>query len=335
MLLVSLCIFGQNTTSGIVKLSEEIDRLENDKRNKQRQITSLQNQISILTSANNDFKLKNDELLEVIAGKTSEIYVLRGQISDILSDYESLIEEYRLLELENEENRTNIERLKAAKEKLEEELHEQNTRIKSQTDSLRQLGYENVILSARNQALNERIEDLLELRVNYAFIEFNYILFTSYDISLSIGKLIKGKTLYAGLRVGYENHFRRNSTLSFSREQLDLIPLTAQVRFPLSKRSFAKKYVDPFEPVRGSIKYYGSIDFGYAKEISASPTSAYNKGGTLAILSVGGIFNFFEITNAYVNIGVDFQQLKRKNSEFAADDKTVRFGLRLGGGVSF
>lgn len=334
LLIFSLSFSYAQEKSGLVRLSKEIDRLEMDARNKRALIYELQREIRALAFRNKEYRLNNVKLQDIIKAKTNEILVLRGEVNDILFDYEKLINEFKSLKLNNEGNKKEIEYLQQLKENLANSLDSANLEIVILNDSLSNLGYEKTILEARNKALNDRIEDLLELRVSLIFAEFNFLMFHSFDTSVSVGMLTKGKTLYLGLRGGFKSHNRYEISELRPKEQIDLIPVTLQLRFPLSRRNFAHKYIDPFKPASKDIKYFGSLDFGYSKELVSAETSYFNRGGIVFIGGVGGIFNFFEFTNAYLTTGFELQVLKRKDSQNALLDKSTKFAWKVGFGVA-
>lgn len=324
--------FGQ---SALVELSEEIDDLQEKTSILSKQLSVKESELRKLMTENSILKIEVGELKEAIIEKTTEVILLRGQLKDVLNDYERLIEEFNLLSQKNEQDQIYIKRLENVRDDLVIEIDSANQRIFDLDMELKQIGYENELLVAKNNALEERLNDILDYRVQLFFVEINVITPGAYDVGLSYGKLIKAKTLFLGGRLGYKKYDAVNRIGNLYVLDFEIIPITAQVRFPLSKRNFATKYVDPFMPFQKKIKYFGAIDFGYGLLVNSTLSSDFNRGGILAIASFGGIFNFFDLTNFYINTGFEVQSLKNENTNGDITSNSTRVGMKFGLGVTF
>jgi|GEM_PF-5527141 len=165
------------------------------------------------------------------------------------------------------------------------------------------------------------------------FLEFGGRLPLGFELNLSYGSLLKGKTLFIGLKSGYIGISKTPNSISNSTIRMALLPVSAQIRIPISRRDLGFQYASPFEPIHETAKYFLSIDPGFTIPLSVSAISDYNRGGAMISLGVGGIFNFFESTNAVAYSGIDVQQLRVVNGDFKDTDYFVNF--RIGVGANF
>ena len=328
-------IFSQEE-SNLIKLAEQIEGLEEESNDKEIQIKELQDQISILTTQNFSSEKEKEKLRKLIQYKTEEIFSLRNQISDIISEHEKLISKIEFLDLQSKEDSMMVDDLKKSKSILQEKLKKTNNQVRSLTDSLSQIGRYNEVLAAKNKALNEQINEFLEVRKSMSFLEFSYLNPGGFDVSISHGFLTRANTLFFGLDIGYKSYSIDQEDINPSRIELSLLPVVLQVRFPISRRNFAFKYVDPFVLAFENAKYYVFIDFGYTATLSSSINSNYNKGGVTAGAGFGIIFNFFEITNGFIFLGGEAQNFKNTGTpQFNQDDQETIGFFKIGLGVNF
>lgn len=332
VLLIAMVI--QNNTyaqdSSLDKLIKRVKELRVISDDRKDRIDELELIVYQLTQQMNTHIGDKSKLKKTIREKTQAILILRGQLSDLTYEYEKMTDELKRLGIDNDELRNVISDIEDQRKILIDSLASTNDKIVMITTELKKNKMDAEILSAKNNALEQRIDELVNYSANVTIIEANTNLpYSGYYFSATFGKITKGGNLLYGVGLGYA--FYSNTDYGLSARG---IPISAVFKVALDRKSklgFSTTYLCGNDPVNA--KFFGSVEFSYLLSLTPENASTYNKGGFSILLGVGRIFDTNENVKPYLIAGFRAQQLIRKTDTFV--DDVVRTGLHFGAGFYF
>lgn len=318
--------------SALSRLVNRVNDLKKISEDKQAQINALNVEIFTLTQNNANLSRQNKELRKLVTAKTQEIFELTGELSDITFEYQKLIVEIERLGEENEDFKAVVADIQNEKTVLQDSLASVMKLSDRLTLSLREKKYQAELLDAKNKALEDRIEVL----VNYTSEVLGFEVFGNFNHSAGFtvmyGKISKGGNILYGAKTGFViyptgyNNVSRSST----------VPIGLVLKVALDRRNkLGFSYVSicaPEERIRG-FKWFGSLEANVAIPVGGSSDSRYNRPGLGALVGVGAIFDFNENVKPYLIAGIRFQELSKKDPTYTRQDFMV--GFNLGAGVYF
>lgn len=317
--------------SSLNKLSKELERLEAIKNDKQQRIIEITNDLQIVSRQNYQQAKEIRKQKTTIENLTEELLILNGEISNIKADYNRLIEEINLLQIQSEESDLMIEKLQNANAELTAQLNQSYMEIGQLTDELKEKGFENEILQAKNDALESMIESLLELRKHIFFLETNFGSPNMFDFTLSYN-LLKGKnSLAIG---GFVSYKRYSFTLSRSLNQsydLNALTIGGSFRATVIGGNFGYTYIDPRKSILENMKILGYFNFGYSIPLQSSSESSFNRSNINVSAGSSAIINIPNLATFYFNLGAESQEFR--NSENDRND--LGYFFKMGIGVLF
>ncbi|MEO0469446.1 MAG: hypothetical protein AAF206_07500 [Bacteroidota bacterium] len=305
-----LFLLGQKEkNTPFTKLYQRYEKMKSLSEQKQADIISLKRQLEELGKREITDRKSKERLEEAIQGKTAEIFILRSQLSDLMFEYNQLLKEVKLLSDKSERAEQIVFELEQGKVKLTQDIKKMNLKVQSLTDSLTQANRSNELLIAKNRALAKRVDELLNVKRSIAFAEVAGQAPYGYKVSVSFGKLTKGNTLYVGGQMGIAGLKSRLDSLDVT-----MVPFSAQVRVPITRRKFNFQYLDPDESPFDNVKFFFSVEAGYTLLISRRNIgfSKYNQGGLNFSVGVGGILSATDNANLFAIIAWNNQQLTKK-----------------------
>ncbi|MCG8026274.1 MAG: DNA-binding protein [Candidatus Thiodiazotropha endolucinida] len=150
----------QRANDEIGRLRDELGNLKSDYNDKSSLLIESQGQCNVLQERISHLKAKDDEHLSQITDSNKTIDALRDQLDTAMAESNDKSTSLAKLEVEASEQRRYISRLEAGIESLKSEtstLHENISRLEG---SANELG----VMTARNNELEKRIDDLVKER---------------------------------------------------------------------------------------------------------------------------------------------------------------------------
>jgi len=335
ILFLFILFFFSSANAQQTALSKLIDRVQELKKisaDKQTQISNLNLTIKNLVSNNNITRQENKELRREMQKKTELLYVINGQLSDLTFEYEKLILEMTRLGIESEENKSLISDLKTEKDILSDRLASAGRDIEVLTNFMKDKNLQADILIAKNEALENRIDELVNYIQSVVIVEMYGNFPYAGGFNLIYGKLLKGGNMLVGVNTGLAIYEPRNGIDIKSTLGAKIVPIGVVVRFALNrKRKLGFSYVSLETPRDEKVKLFGSIEAGYSFSIgSKSINEYYNRGGFNGLAGLGAIIDINENVKPYLMTGIKFQELSKKTSTYFNQELLVGFYLAAG-----
>ena len=326
-------LLGQSS-SNLLKLAKEIEILQKISEEKQGKIDVLRINLSEEMSKNYSISKELERQKKTIQAKTAEILSLTGELRDISNKYQQLMWEMETLASESEQKSAIIEQLEKAQEELTSSLEKNQLETRELERALEKSRLKNELLVAKNKILENRINEITNAERYRVFAQISSINPNGYSANFTVGRMTRGNTLFLGMDLGYKSFSIDNNAGSNFQLEMELIPVSFKLRFPIADRSLGFGFVDPTIHFLDNLKLFAGIDLGWSAVVSSSALSDFNQGGPVAGFEIGAILHLFEMTNVMVFIGGEGQRV-RLNREQANEVQKIYGGFRMGLGVTF